>query len=146
MSEKIEFDIFVRFSSAARARVKISDGPCSTLLLVACETRISYLHRPDARPPPFPPLILPSSRVKGWWHSGVRESEDENSGRTGRNAKWQLRLRSPRLVRRKLSERGLLSRKKSATELFKSRPIRKPSPAILPCVTLLRQDDSLEEI
>ena len=55
LGEKIEFDIFVRFSLAARARVKISDDDVSPSFCVACEARISYLHGPGPRPPVFPP-------------------------------------------------------------------------------------------
>lgn len=75
-SEKIEFDIFVRFSSATRARVKISDGVFQPSLGVACETRISYLAVP--RSPRS--STLSSSRVKGGGWLGVRGEPGRKCG------------------------------------------------------------------
>lgn len=59
LGEKIEFDIFVRFSLAARARVKISDGVHPPLRRVRNEDFLSA-RAWSPRPPVFPP-----SRVKG---------------------------------------------------------------------------------
>lgn len=63
MGEKIEFDIFVRFSLAARARVKISDGVPPSF---ASRAKRGFLICTGLVPvlPVFPPLI-PPSRVKG---------------------------------------------------------------------------------
>lgn len=120
--EKIEFDISVRFSLAARARVKIS----------ACfhppSRRVRNEDFLSARPPGLSvslPTVFsscdPPSRVKGG--GGRVEGDEDENAENGRNAKWQLWLDIRRPARRKLSERP---HKKPATELFKSRPSRPP--------------------
>lgn len=64
--------------------------------------------------------------------SGVRGNEDENV-KNGRNAKWQLRLRSPRPE--KVVGGGLVRRPR--LNYLTRGPSETPPPPILPCATLL---------
>lgn len=109
LGEKIEFDIFVRSSLAARARVKISEGVRSSTLLASRAKRGFLICRPL---PCFHPRFQ-SRGVKGDGTRRLPERGGERRGRGGdedenaeneRNAKCQLRLRdlSPRSAREKV--------------------------------------------
>lgn len=123
------FRSFFIGSTCARENI----GRRSTLFCVACETRISYLHGPGPRPPRVSTL---DSTLEGerWWHRELGERRRKR----GEREKCEMAAAA------KISDRGRLgescwrrSCKKAATELFNSRLVQNPSPAILPCPTLL---------
>lgn len=145
--EKIEFDISVRFSSAARApRVKISARFHPPSRRVRNEDFLSTRAPPFLRKV-FPPLI-PPSRVKGGGRRGRVTGGRRRKRREREECEMAAAARYPEAGPEKVV--GERPRKKPATELFKSRPSRRPLPTrprhSSVCHRFIRRDDSPEEI